>query len=146
MLYFSYGSNSNKKQMLRRCPDAVPLKPFVLDDHRLVFRYFADIEPSQGNVVHGALWSITEKCEETLDRYEGVKSNLYFRRYFLHEGKRVLYYKMNEDHYELPSEHYAKICAKGYKDFSLPQNAFYEAIKRTYIWIKKNEKSSVLVA
>ena len=43
-LYAAYGSNLNKSQMKRRCPDSSPYVGIVLKNWRLVFKGVADIE------------------------------------------------------------------------------------------------------
>ena len=72
-LYFAYGSNINLGQMEYRCPDASVVGPVVLDGYELLFRRggFATIAPKEGEQVQGLLWSITQSCERSLDRYEG---------------------------------------------------------------------------
>jgi gamma-glutamylcyclotransferase (GGCT)/AIG2-like uncharacterized protein YtfP len=76
-LYFAYGSNINLNQMAFRCPDAKVVEPVVLEDYELLFRGnrsgygVATIRPKEGNQVHGLLWKITDRCERSLDMYEG---------------------------------------------------------------------------
>lgn len=75
--YFAYGSNINLGQMERRCPDATVVEPVVLQDYELLFRGnrsgcgVATIEPKVGSQVYGLLWRITDRCEKSLDIYEG---------------------------------------------------------------------------
>ena len=63
----------NLDQMEFRCPDAEVIGNVVVKDYRLVFRGnsrgngVASILPEQGEQVSGVLWSITEKCEKSLD-------------------------------------------------------------------------------
>lgn len=67
----------NLDQMEFRCPNAEVIGNVVVKDHRLAFRGnsrgngVASILPEQGEQVSGVLWSITEKCEKSLDYYEG---------------------------------------------------------------------------
>ncbi len=76
-LYFAYGSNINLDQMAQRCPNAEPLGVVVLNGYELQFRGnsrgagVATIAPKRGGKVYGLLWNITEKCEASLDIYEG---------------------------------------------------------------------------
>lgn len=72
-LYFAYGSNINLDQMAYRCPDAQVVGPVTLEGWELLFRRggFATIAPHEGATVTGLLWSITPKCEQSLNRYEG---------------------------------------------------------------------------
>ncbi len=137
MLYFAYGSNLDKYQMARRCPKAVPLKAIALDKFKLVFKYFADIEACEENIIHGGLWNITKECERFLDKYEGVEKNLYSKKYFKYHGESVLYYKMNDNVIYRPSYDYAIILRKGYDDFSLPVKFLYEAINEALRFSKR---------
>lgn len=76
-LYFAYGSNMDLKQMDFRCPDAQVVENVRLMDYRLTFcggrrrNGVATIFPEKGSYVDGVLWKITEKCENSLDMYEG---------------------------------------------------------------------------
>ena len=51
--YIAYGSNLNVAQMVRRCPNAVPIGTAVLEHNTLYFRgsgtgYYLTIEPKIG--------------------------------------------------------------------------------------------------
>ena len=73
MLYFAYGSNLHQEQMKRRCSGCKYLKKYILQDYRLTFRSelcVADIEYKKGFSVQGALYEITDKDENCLDKYE----------------------------------------------------------------------------
>ena len=121
-LYFAYGSNLNLKQMLARCPTAVLVRPFVINDWRLVFRDVADIEPAPGSVVHGALYKVTPKDVKALDRYEGVKAGLYRQVSFRIRGtdEAGFFYRMNDDYIFPPSRGYYDTIDEGYLDWKLP--------------------------
>lgn len=80
--YFAYGSNMNPDQMAVRCPEATPAGVAVLQgwDVAINSRGVATIIPDEaGSVVEGVLWSVSETCLRTLDRYEGVASGHYVR-------------------------------------------------------------------
>ena len=92
-LYFAYGSNINLDQMQYRCPDATVYGQAVLDNYDLRFRGsgVATVEPKEGACVYGLLWELTDKCEASLDRYEGyprlyIKQTLEVRTF---DGQRV---------------------------------------------------------
>ncbi len=70
-LYFAYGSNLNKEQMVFRCPGAEPVGQASLDGWELEFRRVLTIVRKPGGVVEGGLWLITDDNELALDRYEG---------------------------------------------------------------------------
>lgn len=61
MLYFAYGANLCRTHMALWCPESRPIAGAVLPDHRLVFRFWADVVPSGGDEVHGALYEVTER-------------------------------------------------------------------------------------
>ena len=74
--YIAYGSNLNVAQMVRRCPNAVPIGTAVLEHNTLYFRgsgtgYYLTIEPKIGGKVPVAIWEVTPEDEQALDRYEG---------------------------------------------------------------------------
>ena len=92
-LYFAYGSNINLDQMQYRCPDATVYGQAVLDNYDLRFcgSGVATVEPKEGACVYGLLWELTDKCEASLDRYEGyprlyIKQTLEVRTF---DGQRV---------------------------------------------------------
>lgn len=102
-LYFAYGSNINLDQMRYRCPDATVYGQAVLDNYDLRFRGsgVATVEPKEGACVYGLLWELTDKCEASLDRYEGyprlyIKQTLEVRTF---DGQRVpvMAYIMNPE-------------------------------------------------
>jgi gamma-glutamylcyclotransferase (GGCT)/AIG2-like uncharacterized protein YtfP len=104
------------------------LGPATIRDWRLVFRGVADIEPSQGASVQGALWSITPRCERALDRYEGYP-RLYGKRHTRRPGGgRVMLYVMNDqDWISTPGKHYLNVIREGYQDFGLDLEALMAA-------------------
>lgn len=118
MLYFAYGSNMNKADMLMRCPDSKAIGPYVLKDWKLVFRGVADIVPAPDEQVMGALWEITSSCLFQLDRYESYP--VLYRRHTLEiDGyeENAVTYLMNSDKLYSPSDYYLETIAKGYSDF-----------------------------
>lgn len=121
--YWAYGSNLCKDNMRERCPLARPYAPLIVDDGLLVFRGVADVVHSPGNKVAGALWKITPSCERALDRYEGVASGLYVKKYMTirtqGETHPVLYYKMRSGGVMPGNEHYLRTIFNGYQDWDL---------------------------
>ena len=80
-LYFAYGSNMNVEQMNVRCTGHELVCIGRLDGHRFRInsRGVATVVPEKGAVVHGLVWSISNKDEESLDTYEGVANGLYHK-------------------------------------------------------------------
>ena len=74
--YLAYGSNLNVKQMQFRCPDAKIVGTAEIPNYQLLFKgsktgSYLTIEPKQGCTVPAAVWSVSERDELALDRYEG---------------------------------------------------------------------------
>jgi len=147
-LYGAYGSNLNTKQMSLRCPRAERAGTVLLDDYRLTFRGVADIEPCKGSEVPIALWRITEKCEEALDRYEGFPR--FYDKHFVELRnqkmmrtygplsispipKIMLYRMVDSETVYPPIDPYLESIIQGYEDFELRMEYLKDAIKLSYI-------------
>lgn len=133
-LYIAYGSNINTAQMQRRCPAARPVRSIIIDDARLVFRGVADLEFCAGSTVPVVLWSITEACERSLDRFEGVAQGVYEKRTIpLDNGEEALVYVMCSAGIAPPtSEYYARIAA-GYAEHGLDLGPLEVALKHSHV-------------
>ena len=138
--YFAYGSNLHREQMRRRCPGSRPIGPCQLPGFELVFRRVADIVPSPGNSVAGAVYSITKADELALDRYEGFRVKdpllgMYRKESFLAEigGEtvEVMYYTMNEGAIASPSDYYLDVIREGYRNWGLPNNTLNAAVRKS---------------
>ena len=137
-LYFAYGSNINLDQMRYRCPDASVYRQAVLDNYDLRFRGsgVATVEPKEGACVYGLLWELTDKCEASLDRYEGyprlyIKQTLEVRTF---DGRRVpvMAYIMNPELHlkpSLPPRDYYLGIKTGYEQNGLPVGCLKYAFK-----------------
>jgi gamma-glutamylcyclotransferase (GGCT)/AIG2-like uncharacterized protein YtfP len=79
--YFAYGSNLNFLQMEQRCPGARLLGRGILPDYRfhLYSRGYASVMQKKGATVWGGIWKISEADLVTLDRYEAVAYDYYYR-------------------------------------------------------------------
>ena len=91
-LYAAYGSNLNKQQMAKRCPNSVPYTSIELNSYRLVFKGVADIENKKKYSILLGIYKITE-CEIALDGYEEFP-NIYKKYYFNYvmNGKKTKNY------------------------------------------------------
>ena len=83
-LYAAYGSNLNIQQMASRCPGAKLYGTGVIENFELQFKgqphgAFATIAPKDGASVPVAVWEISKRNEQALDRYEGYPSH-YFKQ------------------------------------------------------------------
>lgn len=148
----------NLDQMEFRCPDAEIIGNVVVKDYRLVFRGnsrgngVASILPEQGEQVSGVLWSITEKCEKSLDYYEGYPY-LYGKQDILVqcEDGQELYaavYIMNEPYQSqpaLPGKLYLEGILEGCRQNGLSENEIQKAVHTTRKEMKKQEKKKSLM-
>lgn len=148
----------NLDQMEFRCPDAEVIGNVVVKDYRLVFRGnsrgngVASILPEQGEQVSGVLWSITEKCEKSLDYYEGYPY-LYGKQDILVqcEDGQELYaavYIMNEPYQSqpsLPGKLYLEGILEGCRQNGLSENEIQKAVHTTRKEMKKQEKKKSLM-
>ncbi len=145
--YIAYGSNLNVQQMAWRCPGAKVAGVGTLQDWQLAFRgsktgSYLTIEPRKGSSVPVGVWEITDRDEQALDHYEGFP-RFYYKRtvpirvinYLTGKAKNVeaMVYIMHEDRpYGVPEQFYIDICAQGYRDFFLEEDALQEAVKRAW--------------
>lgn len=118
-LYFAYGANLNLAGMRFRCPAARPIQSLELKDWTLAFNGVATILESPGSVVHGALWELTDECEDALDIFEGYPY-LYTKIHLEQDGLQFMVYIMNEDNPAPPSKYYLNTIREGYQDWKLP--------------------------
>jgi hypothetical protein len=137
--YWAYGSNLNPEAMAARCPGAIKIAPLALNNGALVFRGVADVVNRKHAKVHGGLWWINRNHEDTLDRYEGVNSRFYLKRYVDLHFKDVaqpypcLYYVMAMRRgIAPPSEDYLNLLADGYRYFGLPLEALDKALMESW--------------
>ena len=120
------------------CLLAKPVGIAVLKGHRMIFRGHASFERHDTHNVHGALWRITDQCEEALDRHR-VYPGLYFKKVVTItavDGKDVeaLMYHLNPDlPMQVPDRQYFDTIVAGYRDFKLPEeqltNAWNEVVE-----------------
>ena len=127
MLYFAYGSNLNHHQMKNiRCFGSKYLKAFILKDYKLIFCHpnklnkfgYGNIIKKKGSKVSGAIWEITKEHEEVLDSYEQFP-NIYQKKYFYLDGKKIMYYIMYKYFIKDPPKSYIDTINEGYKDCNI---------------------------
>ena len=134
--YVAYGSNLNKSQMKRRCPNAIPVTSGVLKDYELIFKgsksgSYATIEPKKGASVPVGVWFIDGTDEYRLDQYEGYPF-FYYKTNVDVETEygtiEAMVYITHEDRpYGVPTDAYVDVCLAGYDDFGLDKLAFLDA-------------------
>jgi len=133
MFYFAYGSNLNHHQMLNiRCVGSKYLKTFFLKDYKLTFCHpnksnkfgYANIIKKKGHETPGAIWEITSKHEEILDSYEDFPDT-YQKEYFFLDGKKIMFYIMNQYYFKNPPKSYIDTINEGYKNCNINLSITY---------------------
>ncbi len=136
-LYVAYGSNLNIRQMKYRCPGAKLYGTGVIDNYELQFKgqphsAFATIAPKEGASVPVAVWEISEKNEQALDRYEGYPSHYFKQNVPVQlDGEEVnaMVYIMNlKMGFGLPSPYYYQTVYEGYNDCELDTDVLDRAV------------------
>lgn len=131
-LYFAYGANLNLRGMAHRCPNAQPVRSLELRDWELSFNGVATILPKPGSSVHGALWELTDACEEALDIFEGYPY-LYTKIHLEQDGVQFMVYIMNEDIPAPPSRQYLNTITEGYCDWHLPVQELLKSANQPHV-------------
>ena len=75
----------------------------------------------KGSKVPGAIWEITKKHEEILDRYEGFPDT-YQKEYFYLNGTRIMFYMMHKYFIKKPPRSYIDTIIEGYKNCNIDLN------------------------
>lgn len=137
LYYFAYGSNMNISQMKERCPDAEKLGKAILNGYKFIIntRGVATIIESKGGIVEGGLYKISDKSLSSLDYYEGVRNNYYFRKdvEVNYEGEKIkaITYIATDQKEGKPRNGYIEKIIKGAEDFCLSKD--YLQVIRKYI-------------
>ena len=153
--YIAYGSNLNIQQMRWRCPGAKIIGTSELKDYRLMFKgsktgSYLTVEPEPGSKVPVAVWEVTEKDEQALDRYEGFPDFYYKEELVLpikgiRTGKirrrKVFVYIMHEERpLGIPTRNYFSVCAQGYRFFGFPVEILLAAYEYSRERMKHDER------
>lgn len=132
-LYFAYGSNMKHSQMRDRCGEGWRfLKRAYLPGYKLVFDGYsekwkgavANVVRSEGEMVWGGLFEVTEECIRELDKREGHPE--YYKRQELQvfddDGNcHTAYVYLREPQKQgKPSQGYLDTLLQGAKDCGLP--------------------------
>lgn len=131
-LYFAYGANLNLDSMSRRCPAAQQVSNYYLTDWRLAFSGVATIQPCKGSRVPGALWHITDACEDSLDVFEGFPEH-YSKQYLDTDVGTIMFYVMNHAPPQPPGIWYLRTIAEGYEDWDLDSQDLNQAVMASHV-------------
>lgn len=141
-LYLAYGSNLDHRQMKMRCPDAEYLGKTEVKNYTLLYRGnyrdygVATIEPKDGENVPAGIWSISERDEIMLDRYEGYP-HLYDKEFLKVElnGEmvEVMVYIMTPGHLlATPAQWYYETLRRGYMDCGLDEKYLHRVTETAF--------------
>lgn len=143
MFYFAYGSNMDLDQMRERRVFYKNSRKAFLRDYKLGFtktsvRYnagVADIIESKGDFVEGVLYEVNENGLASLDKFEGVKQNVYKRVKVMvqldddKELEAISYKVVQKDNpFIQPSKEYMRKIIKGAKIHKL-SNKYIQKLK-----------------
>ena len=132
--YFAYGSNMDPLQMRVRCPGARVVGTATLASHRWIINSagYATVIPSPGHTVYGVLWELTPAHLATLDEYEGLSEDIYWRTEIMVETLKdrqpvwsTIYFARSEDPGQ-PVPDYTEHIIRTAKDFAFPENYLRE--------------------
>lgn len=129
MYYFAYASNLSKKQMQERCPDGKPLFRATLPNYKLDFVDWsrqlrggkATIRLHRGEKVFGAVYEVSERCMNQLDKHESSYNRLKVAVYD-EDGEQfeaVTYIKGGQPQEAKPSQEYLAVIQQGYRDWGI---------------------------
>ena len=143
MRYFAYGSNLNWPQMQRRCPSSTFICAARLSDYQFgITRHSrlrdcgtANVFPSRGQEVWGAVYDVVDADLNVMDRFEdGYRREILTVRPM---GKidnpiaALAYVAEVEANVPLPSAEYKRLILEGARHWQLPRSylAMLEAIE-----------------
>ncbi len=116
--YFAYGTNLNKKIFLKKFKNAILIKKYKLKNFKVVFRtkyIIPDLQRKNNSRVQGLIYKIDKNIEKKLDTYEDYPQ-LYIKKYFKHEKKKIMFYYMKKKTSTIkPRGYYFKIMKNGYR-------------------------------
>lgn len=130
MVYFAYGSNLSLEQIKRRCPESIPMVRAKLKDYKLVYNKYADIVPWEGEVVYGAIYELSLKDLNNLDKYERYPELYNKIDIKVEDDKGEIFeafaYIMVKKGDEKPNKDYIEIIRNGYEDWGICTTEFIE--------------------
>ncbi|HEY1170958.1 MAG TPA: gamma-glutamylcyclotransferase family protein [Verrucomicrobiae bacterium] len=135
--YFAYGSNMDPVQMRVRCPGARITGTAILPGYRWIINSagYATVIPSPAHTVYGVLWELTQEHLVTLDEYEGLQEDIYWRTdvtiQSLTEKKpvRAIIYFARSEIEGRPVPDYTEHILRTARDFVFPESYIRELAK-----------------
>jgi gamma-glutamylcyclotransferase len=126
MLYYAYGSNLWRQQMLARCPDQRVISAGCIHGWRWIVttRGYASIVESKGDYVLGTVYELSEADVLNLDLFEGVAQGSYHKEIIVVEAEgqemNCLVYIDPVTVEGQPKEEYISRINNGIEDAKLP--------------------------
>jgi Gamma-glutamyl cyclotransferase, AIG2-like len=127
-LYFAYGSNMQRHDMRRRCPNVLAFGPATLDGYKFFVGIdgWGSVKPSAGGRVYGVLWRLTPRDIAALHAYELLPQGLYDVRHlpvrFGSKRVRAMIYLLRRRAPGKPKPGYAESIAAAARDWKLPES------------------------
>lgn len=140
MLYISYGSNMNLRQMDYRCPNSYVVCNGTLKGFKLVFNVHADVirTDNENDFVPVVVWNIADCDWENLDMYEGYPS-YYIKEtvnVILDNGKieKAVVYVMADNRKGIcrPTKNYFECIEEGYIENGIDVKYLYNALSYSF--------------
>jgi gamma-glutamylcyclotransferase len=141
MFYFAFGSNLDRQQMKRRCPESKLVAPATLPNHALGFTGYswawggavATVAEKRGAETEGLLYKLTDDDLRALDSFEG-HPNVYRRvRKYVRgaDGRRVRAYVYIRplDEPDDPSEEYLRVIMRAYMKHGFSMRSLKRALR-----------------
>ena len=132
--YFSYGHLSRSEHLHDLAPDAELVGVGKLENFKLTFHRFANIERSHGNDVYGVVWKVRQRDFSVLDSHEALHKNYDRIPLEVKVDDRwitCMVYVMDPTNglSGAPTEKYIQAMVKGYKEHDLPLDQIKRALK-----------------
>ena len=131
--YLAYGMNTNLSSMAYRCPQAQSMGKVTLKNHKLAFKMYCDVVKQQDTDMECALWSITEDCEQSLDRLEGYPHFYKKKEVTVTHNNRnlraMIYYMPDEFEMAAPGQGYLDTITQGYREHHMPVQQIIKALE-----------------
>ena len=125
--YFAYGTNLNKKILLKRYRNAKIIKKYYLKNFKIVFRTkykVPDLQRKLKSKAPGIIYKIDKKIEKRIDKYEDYP-NMYIKKYFKEKKSKIMFYYMKKKSLIVkPSGYYFKIMMEGYRQNNFKFKSF----------------------
>ena len=147
-LYFAYGSNLDRNQMVERCRSAKDIGVALLPDYRIAFTRYsskrnggvADVVPEKNSSVWGGLYEISEddltnlnSCEGYDPKREGSKNSYNQAEVFVYIGgdlkktvKTLIYVAVKQKEFIQPHTDYLAQIIRGAKSWGLTEGYIEE--------------------